>query len=234
MKYIWNVHKVLIAGHSGSGKTELALFLMRNAKRFLIVDANLEISLSLKLPYTRNLHDWNFDTPVFWPQDYTVRMLDSIIIRARHFRNYALFIDDIDSYSGGMYYSGQQLQNAMINLRHQNIGLILTMKRIVGIDYKIPQNSNFVYLFNVSPLDYSALKTWNGTLSYPGNLTDLCRMEAHTFAAFEPADTNSMFAADPKHFIGFKKLHPKQTLLGAGGGGGGGEQEKANVTSKKT
>lgn len=197
---------MIIAGNSGSGKTELALYFIRQAPRFLIVDSNLEIAIRLKMPYTMDLKKWNIETPIFYPQQYTTQMLDAMLRKARQFKNLLLFIDDLDLFSGGQYYHGDEINRAMVNIRHQNIALILSMKRIVSIPYLIPQQANYVYLFSVNALDFDALEQWQLTLNYPGDLTDLTRMVTHTFAAFEPLDRTSRNATDPKRFVGFFKL----------------------------
>lgn len=206
MRYIWNLNRDVIAGNSGSGKTELALHLLKGAQRKMIVDSNLEIALRLQLKYTRNLHDWSPDVPVLYPKEYTVNMLDAIIRRSRQFTNICLLIDDIDLFSAGQFYMGKEINNAMINIRHQNIGIILTMKRIVNIPYLIPQQANHVYLFNVNALDHDALEGWNRSLNYEGDLNDLHRLGQFTFATFEPVNNQSIHATDPKHFAGFGKL----------------------------
>ena len=213
MTFYPNLSKVLIAGNSGSGKTALALHYLSKTDRKLIVDSNLEIALAMGLKYTRNLHDWSPDVPVLYPKTYNTKMLDQIILRARQFTNLCLFIDDIDLFSAGQFYMGNEITNAMINIRHQNIGMILTMKRIVNMPYTIPQQSSIVHLFNVNALDHDALERWNLSLSYKGNLNDLHRLAQFTFATFEPVNSHSMFATDPKHFVGFHKLSKQDLYL---------------------
>jgi hypothetical protein len=213
MPFLWNHSKALIAGGSGSGKTELALSLLRGAKRFMIVDSNLEIAMKLNLKYTRQLRNWSPDVPVYYPSDYTVMHLEAIMRKARSYTNFCLLIDDLDIFSAGQYYIGRELNNAMINIRHQNIGMILTVKRIVNMTYLVPQNSHFVYLFNVPAQDFDALQNWNRALNYSEGLDDFLRLATHTFGVFEPADSSNRNATDPKRFAGFFKLPEKKLLL---------------------
>lgn len=211
MRYFFNYHNVLIAGNSGSGKTELALHYLKTAQRVMVVDSNFEIALKLGLKWTRDLERWSPDIPVFVPHEYSTEMLDAIIRHVRQFTNLALLVDDIDLYSAGQFYTGAEIVTAMINIRHQNIGIIMTMKRIVGIPYQIPQQANFVDLFTVYSRDLPTLQTWNASLNYNGDVGDLSRLAGHTFAHFVPVESD-INSRDPKRFAGFYRL-PQRSLL---------------------
>lgn len=202
--FYYNYSKALFIGNSGSGKTTLVLkHYLPLAKNFMVVDTNMEISTKINKPKTRNLKDWNFNTPCYYPREYTVKHLEEIIRYARRFNNFLFFIDDLDAFNGGQYYSGNELNTLMVNGRHQNIGVIVTNKRITSIPNLLVQQSQFVHLWAVNAKFYKTLEIWNLSLNYQGNIEDLTRLDTHTFAYFEPEAQNIPEATDPKVFKGF-------------------------------
>lgn len=206
--FSWNYSKCLLIGASGSGKTTLFMKkYLTTTNRKLIIDTNLEVSISCGLPYTRKLSEWSFEKPCYYPKEYTVNHLDSVIRYARRFNNFLFFIDDVDSFSGGEYYNGKELNTLMINGRHQNIGVFVANKRIVNIPRLLVQNSRYIHLWNVDVKDYKTLEQWNFDLNYPSEkLRDLTRLSTHTFALFKPQDEANPNATNPKIFDDFYEL----------------------------
>jgi len=206
--YAWNYDKVLLVGASGSGKTELAIKqYLPKADRLLIIDTNAEISSKTGLAKTRNLNEWNPDScPCYFPSKYNVQHLEKMIQRARSFTNVTLFIDDLDTYSGGQYYSGSEIISLMINARHQNIGIILTLKAPNNLDKRIIQNCHYVHLWNVNSRYSDVLYEWSTSLGADNKIMNQqMQLETHTFGYYEPIQDN-INATDPKKFSGFYRL----------------------------
>lgn len=206
--YSWNYDKILLVGASGSGKTELALKqYLPFAERLLIIDTNAEISSKTGLEKTRNLKDWNPETcPCYFPQTYTIRHLEKMIQKARSFTNILLFIDDLDTFSGGQYYSGNEIISLMINARHQNIGVIISLKAPNNLDKRIIQNCHYVHLWNVNSRYADVLFEWSTSLGATSEiLKKQMLLEVHTFGYYAPIQDN-INATDPKQFIGFFRL----------------------------
>ena len=206
--YAWNYDKILLVGASGSGKTELAIKqYLPKADRLLIIDTNAEISTKTGLAKTRNLSEWNPDTcPCYFPQKYTIAHLEKMIQKARSYTNITLFIDDLDTYSGGQYYSGNEIISLMINARHQNIGIILTLKAPNNLDKRIIQNCHYVHLWNVNSRYADVLYEWATSLGADNQtMNKQMQLETHTFGYYTPLQDN-INATDPKKFSGFYRL----------------------------
>ena len=206
--FSWNYDKVLLVGASGSGKTELAIKqYLPKAERLLIIDTNAEISTKTGLTKTRNLNEWNPDScPCYFPQKYTIAHLEKMIQKARSFTNITLFIDDLDTYSGGQYYSGNEIISLMINARHQNIGIILTLKAPNNLDKRIIQNCHYVHLWNVNSRYSDVLFEWAPSLGIDNTMMKKqMSLETHTFGYYAPIQDN-INATDPKQLIGFYRL----------------------------
>ena len=206
--YSWNYDKVLLVGSSGSGKTELAIKqYLPHAERLLIIDTNAEISSKTGLAKTRNLSEWSPEKcPCYFPQKYTIAHLEKMIQKARSFTNITLFIDDLDTFSGGQYYSGSEIISLMINARHQNIGIILTLKAPNNLDKRIIQNCHYVHLWNVNSRYSDVLYEWSMSLgSDAETMKKQMNLEVHTFGYYAPIQDN-INATDPKQLIGFFRL----------------------------
>lgn len=207
MLFISNLHKVIIVGNSGAGKTVLLRRMIKNVDRdkLLVVDSNHELSKLGKV--TENLDAWGKNgRTVLRPARYDSRYLDSIILSARRYYNRLLIIDDLDLFADGSgRLSSKELVNFAINARHQNIGLIVTVKRLSGIAYKVIQQLNHIVFFTVNSLDIPyiekiapSLGMWNTE-----SIVRLTQLPYHTFAVFSAKGIqNNKESCDPKEFKG--------------------------------
>lgn len=200
--YFWNHHKVLLIGASGCGKTTLALEqYLPTADRLMIVNTNYEFTN--KLPSTRKLSKWSPELPVYNPKSYNIKELDRIVRRVRCYQNVLFYLDDLDAFTGGSHICGEELKALMVNGRHQNIGVLISNKRIIGINKLILQQAHYLHLWNVSVRDSEVLQEWGEGLGYQGNILDMCKLSTHTHALFTPSDSENENATDPKVFSGF-------------------------------
>jgi hypothetical protein len=100
------------------GKTTIIKYILQHIdkKRVFILDSNLEYR--------------DFPNAII-PKYYSQSELDKFLIKCRQHYNILVIVEDLDLYIST--YPSEEFKKLLINGNHQNIGLIYTAKRAVGI-----------------------------------------------------------------------------------------------------
>ena len=134
-----------MCGKSGSGKTRNVVMPVVSkipVQRLYVVDANYEY---------RNLPAGHRIIPAY----YSAEWLDSFILefRRKHV-NCCLVIEDLDMFSPRQ---SEELIRLSVNCRHQNIGLVLVSRRILGLPKVLVMKVTYMAIFrglSVEDKDY--------------------------------------------------------------------------------
>ena len=208
--------KFLLIGNTGSGKSALAMYFLRealNTSRCLIIDSNFEIASLLGLRTAFYVHDWNFNNPCIVPNRMNAEELDLYIRYARRFKNFVLFIDDLDNFADQSGYAGRELPILMSNARHQGIATIVCNKTPNMINSKVVINASNLFMFALDARYLKLFDEWRPTLNFnnpdtgsPIPTSRLAQMPQYTFALFSPRDAQDPNATSPKRFEGYYRL----------------------------
>lgn len=134
-KWRWNYDLACVIADREGGKTTLALDLCKNIPKGKIIVLNSNYEPKYK----------EIAGKIVKPQFYTTETLDKFIKYLRSHVNALGIIDDIDLYKP--QYS-MQLESLAINGRHQNIGLIILSRRIIGLPKTFLQCVDLLYMAN--------------------------------------------------------------------------------------
>ncbi len=159
MNFRFNYDALLVCGKSGAGKTtNLIKPLIASVPRskVFVVDSNFEFP---NLPPENRIR----------PLDYSAKWLDSFIsdFRRKHI-DCLLIIEDLDMFDP---LQSKELKKLCVNGRHQNIGLIVVSRRILGIPKVVVMKMRYIAIFRgLSPEDRDYLEEINpdfGKLQFP-------------------------------------------------------------------
>lgn len=119
IKFFWNKETVVLIAKRQWGKTTTINELIRKIPRekIIILDSNREYKYF----------------PNRWiPKEYTPEELDKFIRYCRQFKNKLLIVEDIDLFFKSAHPT-DEFRKFFINGSHQDLGLIATLKKPLGI-----------------------------------------------------------------------------------------------------
>ncbi|AFU58500.1 hypothetical protein Ngar_c15670 [Candidatus Nitrososphaera gargensis Ga9.2] len=119
-RFRWNKDLCCLIHDRESGKTTVALDLAKRVPKTKIIVLNSNFEHAYR----------DIAYKIVKPKFYTTEILDAFIKYLRQHVNVLGIIDDIDLYKP--QYS-MQLESLAINGRHQNVGLIIMSRRVVGL-----------------------------------------------------------------------------------------------------
>jgi hypothetical protein len=145
VKFAYNKDALLVIGKSGSGKTKnvvMPIIAKIPKEKLFVLDPNYEYGYLPAGHYIR-------------PLNYSPEYLDEFLVGFRRSHmDCLLVIEDLDLYEPR---GSQELIRACINFRHQNIGLIMVSRRILGLPKVLVMKANYLAIFrgmSVEDMDY--------------------------------------------------------------------------------
>ncbi|MCL5318875.1 MAG: AAA family ATPase [Thaumarchaeota archaeon] len=153
MKWQWNYDRMTLIGESKCGKTTFAKKFAKHASRVIALDANYEWAATLKLKPVKIPAQISINT-CFRTIDHSASMINAFIMAARRNSNFLMILEDLDLYTKHGN-APKEVDNLMINGRHQNIGTIAMARRLIGFPPLILQQSKYLVIYKLNPLNRS-------------------------------------------------------------------------------
>jgi len=137
IEFKWNFDTLGLISKKQSGKSTFIKKLIRNIPRdkIFILDSNLEYK------------DLGLNRVV--PNSYDSVMLDKFILYCRKYTNILMIIEDADLYFSSAHPT-EEFKKLLINGSHQNIGVIYTSKRPLGIPKLLLTETTLLFVGNFS------------------------------------------------------------------------------------
>lgn len=134
IKFYWNKDTVVLIAKRQWGKTTTINELIAgiSKEKIIVLDSNRE--------YKTFPNRWI-------PKEYTPEELDKFIRYCRQFKNRFLIIEDVDLYFRSANPT-DEFRNFLINGSHQDLGLIVTLKKPLGIPRLLMTEAIHLFLGN--------------------------------------------------------------------------------------
>jgi uridine kinase len=154
MDFIFNQYKdiIVIVGDNDSGKTSLV-------QKFIIAKMDKK---NIYVINASHQDDWRNYVPqdnIFNPAVFDIDWLEKVLllIASSKSKNITLIIDDIDNFD--IKYN-IVIKSIAVNLRHLNVGLIITSRSLIDIPRVIYKQSRYLFLgYQASDYDINYIGT---------------------------------------------------------------------------
>lgn len=150
----WNKTKIVLVGKTMVGKSSLLTEYVQASQKAqgfscIALDPNFEFHRKLGLKPIRDSVKNIRPNTSYQTSQSDVKTLNQFILMARCFTNLLIIVDDFDTFVAGTGQCPDQAKDLMSNGRHQNLGCIITAKRLIGLPKPILQNADYIILFNM-------------------------------------------------------------------------------------
>lgn len=156
---------ICIFGRKGRGKTVYTKFLVRQLKRYIIIDTTWQFdSYGYVVHFPERIKEFeNFPHLVFQPKHYDKESLDLVFQECLKYHNYTLVIDEIDRFARPRWYISEHLREIINRGRRQGIGIICNSRRPASTHNDLRSNADYVITFQLhEQRDLEYVSDWIG------------------------------------------------------------------------